>query len=159
MAIVIGVDLGTTKITALAIDARTGAVSACCTRLNQAETTTPADKARGYSEWDVVRIVDIACACLGNVAEQLGTLSSDVNGIGITGQQHGMLLVADNLVPLTLFINWQDRRANQNIPGTDQSYVERAIERAGEASLKRTGCRWLTSVPGSKPRCGGRIPI
>ncbi len=52
MAVIVGTDLGTTKITALALDTSTGAVLASCAAANQAETTAPDDKVRGFSEWD-----------------------------------------------------------------------------------------------------------
>src|SRR6516162_7520417 len=71
MAIILGVDLGTTKITALALDVPSGKVLTCASAANHPETTSPRDKARGYSEWDVRRIADIACACLRQIAEQL----------------------------------------------------------------------------------------
>jgi hypothetical protein len=75
MSLVIGADLGTTKITALAVETRNGEVAAVCT------------------------------------------------------------------LPLTPFINWQDRRTNQVVPGTGQTYVERALERAGNEGPGTTGCR------------------
>src|SRR5262245_28545585 len=113
MPIVLGIDLGTTTLTALALDTSTGALVARCTAANQAETTTAADKAQGFSEWDVRGIAEGACACLRSVAEQLGTRQRDLVGLGITGQQHGVVLVNDALVPLTPLINWQDRRGEQ----------------------------------------------
>src|SRR5205085_1242364 len=72
MPLVLGADLGTTKITALALDTSSGEVAACCTLANQAEITKAADKSQGYSEWDARQIVEIACACLRGVAERLG---------------------------------------------------------------------------------------
>ena len=52
MPLVLGVDLGTTKITALAFDVGVGEVVSCRSVLNSAEVTQESDKARGYSEWD-----------------------------------------------------------------------------------------------------------
>ena len=52
MPIVLGTDLGTTTTTALALDTASGAVVARHTVPNQAETTSPADRAAGRSEWD-----------------------------------------------------------------------------------------------------------
>jgi sugar (pentulose or hexulose) kinase len=53
MPIVLGIDVGTTTITALALDTGSGDVLAVHTAPNNAEMTTASDKARGYSEWDV----------------------------------------------------------------------------------------------------------
>ena len=47
MAVVLGIDLGTTTLTALALDTSSGDILATCTLPNRTETTAPADKARG----------------------------------------------------------------------------------------------------------------
>jgi sugar (pentulose or hexulose) kinase len=149
MPLVFGLDLGTTKITALAVDARTGEVAACCTLSNQAETTAADDKSRGYSEWDARRIVETGCSCLRGVAEKLGKRGAEAAGLGITGQQHGVILVDEHLDALTPFINWQDRRTNQLVPGTNQTYVERAVALAGNAAPSKAGCRLAAGYLGA----------
>jgi sugar (pentulose or hexulose) kinase len=141
MPVVLGVDLGTTKITAIALDVPGGEVLASGTALNQAETTSPADKARGYCEWDARRIVDAACGCLREVAGQLANRGAEPAGLGITGQQHGGLLVDARLNPLTPLINWQDRRGEQTCPGTGRTYVEQAVALADPEAPRWTGCR------------------
>jgi len=141
MPIILGVDLGTTKITALALETGRGDVLACATGPNQAETTFPVDKARGYSEWNARQIVDIACACLRQVAGQLAGKEKDLLGIGITGQQHGVVMVDNRLTPLTPLINWQDRRGEEIIPGARQTYVERAVQWVAPEAPRRAGCK------------------
>lgn len=138
MPIVLGADLGTSKITAVALDTQTGAILACHAAPNTAETTTAADKQRGNSEWDAREICKIARDCLRAVIVQLG--EARPVGLGLTGQQHGMVMVDDRLEPLTPFINWQDRRA---LP-----YADRARELAGPHAPKRTGCRLATGYMG-----------
>jgi sugar (pentulose or hexulose) kinase len=147
MPVVLGVDLGTTKITAVAVEVPGGAVRAAATAPSEAETTSPTDKARGYSEWDARRIVDIACGCLRDLTAQLAGHGEPV-GLGITGQQHGVLLLDDRLTPRTPLINWQDRRGDQPCPNTDQTYVRRALERAGPEAPQRTGCRLAAGYMG-----------
>ncbi|HWY87082.1 MAG TPA: FGGY family carbohydrate kinase [Gemmataceae bacterium] len=149
MPLILGIDLGTTKITALAVDTGNGDVAACCTLPNQAETTAADDKSRGYSEWDARRIVETACTCLRGVAEKLGIRGAEAAGLGITGQQHGVILVDEHLDALTPFINWQDRRTNQLVPGTSQTYVERAVALAGNAAPSRAGCRLAAGYLGA----------
>jgi sugar (pentulose or hexulose) kinase len=141
MAVVLGTDLGTTTITALAIDASDGAILGHSTAVNDAQTTSAHDRAHGYSEWDSRRIVEKACSCLRAVAEQLGARLPEVEGIGITGQQHGVVLVDKSLAPLTPLINWQDRRAEETLPGTCRTYVQEAAERVGQDAPLRAGCR------------------
>ncbi len=141
MPIVLGIDLGTTKITALALDTHSGDIVAHATTLNQAETTSPTEKAQGFSDWDAHAIAAQACTCLRSVAEQLGDRPRDLAGLGITGQQHGVVLVNDTLNPLTPLINWQDRRGEQIDPGSAKSYVQRANELAGAEAPRRAGCQ------------------
>lgn len=141
MPVILGVDLGTTKITAVALDTGTGDLIAFHSAPNRADTTSPSDKARGYSEWNARQIGDIACECLHGVAEQIRERPDKPIGLGITGQQHGAVLVDDRLATLTPLINWQDRRANQPFPGSNQSYVQRAATLLGENAPQRAGCR------------------
>jgi len=148
MAIILGVDLGTTKITALALDVPSGKVLTCASAANHPETTSPRDKARGYSEWDVRRIADIACACLRQIAEQLAGQKHELLGIGITGQQHGVVVVDDRLGPLTPFVNWQDRRGEETVPGTDRTYVQRARDLVEADASGRAGCNLATGYMG-----------
>jgi sugar (pentulose or hexulose) kinase len=141
MSIVLGIDLGTTTITALALDAQSGRTIARCTTPNTAEITSPSDKVRGYSEWGVRTIAGQACTCLHSVAEQVRERRTELAGIGITGQQHGVVVVDEALTPLTPFVNWQDRRGEDLYPGTQRTYVRRALDLVGEDAPQRTGCR------------------
>jgi sugar (pentulose or hexulose) kinase len=139
MSIVLGIDLGTTTITALAVDASSGDILACRTSPNQAEITAPADKARGRSEWDARRMAETACACVRGMAERLGEHRRELGGIGLTGQQHGVVLVDADLAPQTPFINWQDRRGEDVHPQAGKSYVGLASELAGPEAPRRAG--------------------
>jgi sugar (pentulose or hexulose) kinase len=148
MPVVLGIDLGTTTITALALDTGTGAVLMSRTVPNRAEVTSPGDKANGFSEWDAGAIAEAACDCLRAVAQQLGGRRGDLAGLGITGQQHGVVLVDGRLVPVTPLVNWQDRRGDQRFPGTRQTYAQRAAELTGADAPLRTGCRLATGYMG-----------
>lgn len=141
MAIVLSVDIGTTKITSLALDVAQDEVLAAHALPNDAEITPASRKAQGWSEWDAECIVQRACECLRAVGEQLGALRSGVAGVGITGQQHGVVLLDEANAPVTPLINWLDRRGEENFPGTDRTYVEEAIRLVGEEAAQRTGCR------------------
>lgn len=143
MAIVIGVDLGTTKITSIAVDASSGAMLAVGYAANDANVTSDADRARGHSEWRVDLIIAAALRCLSNVTDQLGSRSRDIAAVGITGQQHGMLLIdAKTFQPLTPLINWQDRRALQPMPDGTMTWLQAARDAIGPTAWKETGC-WL----------------
>lgn len=149
MTLVLSTDLGTTKITAVAVDTGNGQVVAHATTANRAEQTTAASKARGYSEWDARPMAELALDCLRGVADQLGAFRDQVAGIGITGQQHGVVVVGPNLTPLTPFINWQDRRGAELTPwDPETTYVRHLQDRAGVEVPARTGCRLATGYQG-----------
>jgi sugar (pentulose or hexulose) kinase len=141
MPIVLGVDIGTTTLTALAVDTTSGEILARCTKPHEAESTRTEDKARGRSEWDARRMTAETCECLRGVAEQMAERRREFAGIGITGQQHGVVIVGDDLSPLTPLINWQDRRGEEIHPGTPRTFVQEAIRLVGEDAPARTGCR------------------
>ena len=143
MTIILAVDLGTTKITCIGVDVRTGQIQAIGTASNEANVTKPEERARGFSEWNVDAIFDASIQCLTTVATKLGSRVSQIAGIGITGQQHGMLLAdAASLRPISNLINWQDRRALQPIPDGSMSWLEAARQAVGPDAWRKTGC-WL----------------
>ena len=143
MPIVLGVDLGTTKITCVAVDAHSGAMLASESAVNDANITRDEDRAKGHSEWRADRILVAANRSLFGAAKQLGSRVNDVVGIGVTGQQHGVVLVdATTLQPVTPLINWQDRRALQMIPGGTSTWLQATRDAIGPDAWKQTGC-WL----------------
>lgn len=149
MPITLGVDVGTTTITALALDTATGLVLASATLPNNAETTAPADKARGRSEWDAGRMARIACGALREATVALGARGAEVCGIGVTGQQHGTVLLDAALESITPFFNWQDQRGQERVPGSDHTYVEEARGVLGSEAARRAGCALSTGYLGA----------
>src|SRR5262245_52347164 len=143
MPLILGLDLGTTTITAVALDTDTGRQAGCATRPNRAALPCPP----GRSEWDIVAIAETACACLRELAEKVGE-QRDLAGLGITGQQHGVVLVDHELRPLGPFINWQDRRATEIDTSTRLNYLELARLAIGDPS-RRTGCRLSAGYMGA----------
>lgn len=140
MAIVVSVDLGTTKITGVALETVSGKVLAVGTTPNDANITAEADRSRGRSEWDARQIVSAGLNCLKKVADELGDRARSVAGIGLTGQQHGVVLIGADGEPVSPLINWQDRRLLDVKPGT-QTWLEEIRARLGNDIWKRTGCR------------------
>ena len=149
MPITLGLDIGTTTITALALDALDGHVLARATQPNAAEVTSTADRARGRSEWDAEKMLAAALVALGEVVGKLGERRGEVVGLGLTGQQHGVVLVDDQTRPLTPFINWQDRRGEEIVPGTEQTYTQRAAALLGPDAARRTGCTLASGYLGT----------
>lgn len=141
MPLLIGIDLGTTKTTAIAVATATGRIEAASTAATSGNITGSRDRERGRSEWDARLLLDAGVACLRQLVERLGDRKREIAGIGITGQQHGMVVVDESRRPLTPFINWQDQRGHEPDEATGQTAVQSARHRIGDAAIKRTGCR------------------
>ena len=61
MTLVIGIDIGTTTITSIAVDAASGSIVERATTSNDAKFN---DRPAGRSEWDANRIVTQAMQCV-----------------------------------------------------------------------------------------------
>ncbi len=146
MSVVIGIDLGTSTITALALNAESRDLIATATVASKTETGAPGEATAGRCEVHARAILDAACACLRDVSRQLGAGWARLAGLGITGQQHGVVIV-DGQQPRTPFINWQDRRGEETYPGGG-TYVQEAARRAGDDAPRRTGCCLATGFMG-----------
>ena len=140
MPLSLGLDLGTTTITALALDVESGEIVGRHTVANDAEITGRERKASGWSEWDADRIASLALQALRTLAAALGPRVRGVAGIGLTGQQHGVVLTDDHVSPLGPLINWQDRRVEETNPLNGATWLEEIRSRAGSDSRERTGC-------------------
>ena len=137
MALHLGVDVGTTKIAAVVVDSDTGREVVVKDVPNDTETTSAADKARGRSEWDAAASAERTFECI--AAAVAGAYGGEIKGIGVTGQMHGTVLLA-NGSPVSPFIGWQDRRCQEMLPGRDVNYIDRMMQLAGVGGFAGTGC-------------------
>jgi sugar (pentulose or hexulose) kinase len=152
MGIYLGLDLGTTTISAVARDASSGAALATVTLPNSA----PRAPAPGRAEMDLATLGALATRALGDLAARLGPRSAAVAGLGVTGQMHGLALLAPDGTPLRPAITWQDERALLPAPPAagvtaagvtaagapaDESILARFRRQAGgPAAFLRLGC-------------------
>ena len=118
----VGLDIGTTKITAVLYDVESGSVHAVATGVNTA--AVPPSRGDGIvSEQDTRKILEIAYHVL---AELVGKSDgATVKGIGLTGQMHGLQMVDSNGAPVHNLITWQDKRCDPQIDTTGITYIER----------------------------------
>ncbi|MDA0708871.1 MAG: FGGY family carbohydrate kinase [bacterium] len=132
----LGLDIGTTTITAVVVDVETGGVVSIRSASNDAEITGTADKRIGRSEWHSERMIQIAFG----VIRQAALDSGRVEGVGVTGQMHGMMLVAENGAPEGPFIGWQDRRGAETFEKHDScvGHMRKISEAVGAFGR---GCR------------------
>ncbi|HVX10336.1 MAG TPA: FGGY family carbohydrate kinase [Pirellulales bacterium] len=149
MPLSLALDLGTTTITALAVDVSSGDIVARQTVANDAEITSSEHKARGRSEWDANRIAAAAKQALRTLAHALGRRVGEVAGIGLTGQQHGAVLIDDEFTPLGPLINWQDRRAEETKPHTGVIWLNEIRSRVGDEARERAGCTLSSGYMGA----------
>ena len=130
-----GVDIGTTTITAVVVDAESGLIRGVATVPNATETTSAEMRKEGRSEWDGGRMVQLAAEALGEAVAGVAAVA----GIGVTGQQHGMLLVGADGVPIGPFVGWQDRRGLGAGDSGTGTYVDRMRQAVVQVGAR--GCR------------------
>ena len=161
MSLLLGIDLGTTKTTCIAVDAESGEVAASVALPTDGYITSDEDRKAGRSEWDAESVLQSGFDCLAEILKTSAVDGRKIASIGVTGQQHGMVLVDYDLKPVTPLINWQDQRGNELISGHDVSWVEDARRRCGEDAIKKLGCRLNSGFLGTTLfwlKQQGRVP-
>lgn len=134
MATMLSVDIGTTKLCALALDVESLRPLAVRTAVNAAGVTgLPAD----HHEQSAVQIRQCVLELLDRLLADEAVCAADVTGLALCGQMHGLLLVGVDLQPVTNLITWRDRRVLS--PG-QAGCLDDARCRVGDAREKRTGC-------------------
>ncbi len=119
----LGLDIGTTTLSAVVLDVDDGNVVRSFTRPNQAAMTGPAAFNRCQ---DAGRIWRQAAGLLAEIEQSDGPLAS----IGITGQMHGILYVDGRGDAVSPLFTWQDESGNQ--PASDsRTYAQVLSERTG----------------------------
>lgn len=123
MSILIGVDVGTSGLKAIAIDAETGAVLASA--MEEYPLSTPRT---GWAEQDAEDFSTAALTALTLVARALGRRAGEVKGIGLSGQMHSAVLLDAGGAVLRPAILWCDTRTT--------SQCEKITETAGLTGLR-----------------------
>ncbi|NLG51749.1 MAG: hypothetical protein GX552_16725 [Chloroflexi bacterium] len=141
MALYAGLDVGTTTLSVVIIDVEAGHLLARHTVAHTAQSSSPADRARGRAELDLDILRAQIVEALAETARQVGERADDLRGLGVTGQMHGVALLGPDARPLGPGITWQDHRALEEIPGAGETYLQRFIRLAGgPAAFERMGC-------------------
>lgn len=157
MSVLIGLDIGTTKIAAAALDAQNGKVRAGLSAPNAASLPGP----EGVGEQDASVLVKDALGLLRRVAEEPRVKGAEVAAIGVTGQMHGIVLVDKEGRPQSHLITWQDERGNLPVPGGRHTFVEKLAARLGSDAVERSGCRPAAGYGGVtllRLSSGGLVP-
>src|SRR5262245_5861459 len=125
MAIVIGIDVGTSGLKAIAVETDRGAAVASAHR--DYPISTPH---AGWAEQDPEDFAAAAWQALGEIAQALGPKRGDVRAIGLTGQMHSAVLLDEHRAVIRPAILWCDTRT------TAECEAIRAA--VGDAGLART---------------------
>lgn len=139
-----GLDLGTTSLSAAVIDLGSGQVVA--TRSRRHEAGLPADAPGAH-----LQDPDVLVAGALELYHDLAGASGSFAGVGVTGQMHGLLYTDAGGRAVSPVYTWLDRRAEAKDGAT--SYQERFRETVGEAVPLGYGA--LTHFTLSKT---GRVP-
>lgn len=127
MAYILSLDLGTTKLAALAFDVATGRALAITSAPNRARRDTVA-QGLTRAELDASLLSADALALLRELVTWLPD-DSDVLAVGVTGQQHGVAFLDAQGRPTGTAITWQDQRALE--PAGSGTFLDEYISRAG----------------------------
>ena len=151
MRVAMGIDLGSTSVTAVAVKVLDDRAEflASASAPNENETTSPSDRLIGRSEWDILGMVESVARSVRDLCEK--TNADDVVAIGITGQQQGCQLLNEGGEPVGPFIGWQDQRCKDRVPGTELTFLDLLAERGsairqgeGLPMFRNAGCPIVT---------------
>lgn len=148
----VGIDIGTSKIGAVLVDAAERRVVRAVSRGNDAQVC---GLAANRHEQSPARIVEIAAQACRELLAGAGTRAEEFMGGAVTGQMHGVLVAGTNLAPVTPLITWRDRRT----VGDFLAGLQRA---AGIAYTARTGCALNAGYGGATLawlRQEGAVPV
>lgn len=107
----IGIDIGTTSVCGVLIDAATGGVERSVTKNSNAFI-------EGCAEWEKIQSVDKIITIATDILESLIAESNEVGVIGVTGQMHGIVYTDENGNAASPLYTWQDGRGNLPYKGT-----------------------------------------
>ena len=111
----IGIDIGTTSVCGILVDAATGGVEKSVTKNSNAFI-------EGCAEWEKIQSVDKIMTVATDILGSLMQESGDVGVIGVTGQMHGIVYTDKDGNAVSPLYTWQDGRGNQ--PYKDTTYAK-----------------------------------
>lgn len=128
MAVILGIDLGTSSVKAMLFDTENGL---SVVRAKSYEVEIPE---KGFAEQDPEMWWSSLLEVLQGLKEQEKEAYQRVEAIGYSGQMHGMVLVGEEKIPLMPAILWLDRRSEKQL-----AYIHEMIskEEMGEIFCNR----------------------
>lgn len=124
MDIILGIDIGTSKICVVGIDVTTGNILSNISVKNMSGLKS---KKQDVKEQSPDIIYSQTIELVKEVCKKLKTKRNAIRGIGITCQMHGVLLVDTDKRPLIPLITWQDSRCKRRMKN-GRSYIEHILD-------------------------------
>ncbi|GHT71146.1 xylulokinase [Bacteroidia bacterium] len=119
----LGIDLGTSSICGVIYDRETKSV----TSITKENTATI--ESSPYI-WEKIQNPSLIMDTVMDIIREFTSKYTDIKGIGITGQMHGILYVDENGEALSPLYTWQDGRGNLLFEA-NKTYVEYLSEKSG----------------------------
>lgn len=142
--VLIGLDIGTTKVCAVAFGVPNGRLLAVVDAPNNTNLKGEPDA----SEQDADRLAALATKLLRRLTACPAMTASRPLALGVTGQMHGVVLVGRTGKTLTPLINWQDKRGQRSCRSTGRTYAGELVHRLGRKSVEYSGCQAATGYGG-----------
>jgi sugar (pentulose or hexulose) kinase len=112
--LILSLDIGTSKVGALALAPERDAIVAACSRRN--DTDLPG-LPRGRHEQAPPRVLELCLDLLDELLKKPDVRPDAVTALALTGQMHSVLLADAANTPLTPLVTWLDRRTLEDGPG------------------------------------------
>lgn len=110
---IVGIDIGTTSICGISLDADTGKIIKSYTKNSEAFIKTP-------NAWEKIQSVEKIMEVAKDILEKI--IDADTAVIGVTGQMHGIVYTDKDANAISPLYTWQDGRGNLEYKGT--TYAE-----------------------------------
>ena len=139
--LVLGLDMGTTSISAVAVDAG-GRVAKSVTTAHKAAVDGLSAEC---AEQNPVKLLNTVLQTLRELTDSVGAVN--IAGIGLTGQMHSTVMLDRDRDTIGNVVTWQDRRSlSLTSHGILLSELQR---RATDEAMFRTGCRFSPGYLGT----------
>ena len=126
---ILGIDIGTTTVTALVLDSQKSEILKTCTLKNDSFI-----EGRAFEKLqDPDIIIETVKTAVENVTDNL-----TIDAVGVTGQMHGILYLDEVCKPCSPLMIWQDERGNE-IYKNGLSYAEYLTEETGSKAASGFG--------------------
>jgi sugar (pentulose or hexulose) kinase len=145
MARLLGVDLGTTSISALLYDDVRRDVLAYAGRPHEAYVS---GLPPGHREQDPARYRRALAGVLADVAATCDETVVRADAVSVTGQMHGCILLGKRHEPLSRFLTWEDSRA-AGVSPSGTSRLRELARRRGSDSGPEPGTRLAAGYAGA----------